>query len=61
MTSYSELDEAASSDDEPRIIIVEGTISDGTEKIRVGANKSIIGKDSNAGMSLLPSASDDAR
>ncbi|ETN36295.1 uncharacterized protein HMPREF1541_08572 [Cyphellophora europaea CBS 101466] len=42
--------QTALSGDAPAIVIIDGAIS-GTEKVRVGSNKSILGKDSNAKIS----------
>lgn len=49
VTSISELMDAVSGDD-PAIIYISGSLTGSTEKIRVGSNKSILGKDSKAGI-----------
>ncbi|KAF2268967.1 pectin lyase-like protein [Lojkania enalia] len=51
-TNVATLSELATAvkDDEPRIVIITGPIS-GTGDVRIGSNKSIIGKDSNAELS----------
>ncbi|KAL1955842.1 hypothetical protein VTO42DRAFT_8000 [Malbranchea cinnamomea] len=47
VTSYAQFTDAAT-DDEPRIIIVDGTIRQNADQVRVGANKTILGKNYNA-------------
>jgi len=47
VTSIEEL-AAAVKDDEAAIVYIEGTLEGATDKIRVGSNKSILGKDSSS-------------
>jgi pectate lyase len=52
VSNFSQLQAAVGGND-PKIILVQGIISGGTNPIRVGSNKSIIGKDSKSGLSGL--------
>lgn len=47
VSSYAQFTEAVSSDD-AKIVIVDGTITETADQVKVGSNTSIIGKDANA-------------
>lgn len=51
VSTYAQFSAAAAADDSARIIVVSGTIQQTADQIRVGANKSIIGKNSSASLS----------
>ncbi|KAL9618152.1 MAG: hypothetical protein Q9160_007102 [Pyrenula sp. 1 TL-2023] len=48
VSTYAQFSAAAAADDSARVIVVSGTIQQTADQIRVGANKSIIGKNSSA-------------